>query len=455
MSFLAWSLLEQAENLSRREDHSESIDAFQKAADLFQQAKKAFEEEIEKIQNLDEKDKAIELSKASVRRKDYCLARVNVEEARVHDRKGDYAESSQEYGLAAAAFEKITEDMKTEGERKEIKPVAFMCRAWQKMKMADGRASAELYREASELFLRAKECSEGDKITLLASGNGAFCKALEHGTKFGETREKNDFSMAKQYLGSAATYYLKAGFDNASVWTSATELLFDAYNYMIGAEVEGDPEKKMRSYLLAEKCFERSAGLYENAGFVGKKDEVQKTLEKVKEKREFALSLKELVSAPTAASSTSMISAPSLTVEEPVGLLKFERALIQANLIVRRIEVVVGETLGVEVQLANLGKNTAFLTRIEGIFPEGFEAVETPERCVVEDGSLSLKGRRLGPMGTEEMKLQLKPKRKGKFVFKPRIEFMDETGERRACELEQATISVKELGIRGWLRGPS
>jgi hypothetical protein len=47
----------------------------------------------------------------------------------------------------------------------------------------------------------------------------------------------------------------------------------------------------------------------------------------------------------------------------------------------------------------------------------------------------------------------LKPKKKGKFVFTPKIQFMDEAGEYKSCELEQVTVTVKELGIRGWLKG--
>jgi hypothetical protein len=453
--FLAWSLLEKAEGLSREESSIESIEAFKEAAELFKEAKEAFEKEVGKIQNLDEKEKAVELSKASMRRKDYCLARVNVEEAILNDRKGDYAESAEEYDAAADIFEKILETMETEADRKEIKTAACMCRAWEKMKMADRRAAPELYSEASELFWEAKEHSTKDKTTLLASGNSAFCKALEHGTRFEHEREKDEFLKAKQFLESAANYYLKAGFDNASKWTSATQILFDAYNYIVGAETEPDPESKMKTFLLAEKCLERSAGLYEAAGYVGKRDEVVKTLRKVQEKREFALSLRELVSAPSDASSTRMILAPSLTVEEPVGLLKFERAFVQANLIASRREIVVGEDFDLEIQVANLGKNVAFLTKVEETIPKDFELIEKPDKCIVENGFLNLKGRKLAPLETGELKLMLKPKKKGKFIFRPKIQYMDESGEYKSCELEQVTVNVKELGIRGWLRGPS
>jgi hypothetical protein len=79
--------------------------------------------------------------------------------------------------------------------------------------------------------------------------------------------------------------------------------------------------------------------------------------------------------------------------------------------------------------------------------------VERPEKCIVDDSGLKFKGRRLAPLESAEMKLILKPKRKGKFAFAPKIKYMDETGEHKFCELEQAPVTVKELGIRGWLKG--
>jgi hypothetical protein len=176
-------------------------------------------------------------------------------------------------------------------------------------------------------------------------------------------------------------------------------------------------------------------------------------LEKVKEKQEFALSLGDLLTGPSDVSTTSVIPAPSMTVEEPVGLSKFEHEFIQANLIAHQKEVVMGENFGLEIQLVNLGKKMAFLTKVEEILPEGFDLLEKPEGCLVGDNFLNLKGRRLAPVETMEIRLMLKPRKKGRFVFTPKIRFMDETGEYKSCELEELAVTVKELGLRGWLRG--
>jgi KaiC/GvpD/RAD55 family RecA-like ATPase len=444
-NFLAWSLFEHAEDLSRKESSMESIEGFMKAAELFEEAKQSFEKEIEKIQEIDEREKAVELRRASAQRKDYCLARINVEEARMYDRRGDYAESAKKYELAAVTFEKILETVETQAEQEEIRPVVFMCRAWQKMKTADIMVSPGLYHEASELFLEAKEHTTRERTILLASGNGAFCEALEHGTKFEATREKEDFLRVKQHLESAANYYLKAGYENASLWTNAVEILFDAYTYMINAETEVDPNRKMKAYLLAEKCLEKSAEFYETAGYVGKKDEVLKTLRKVKEKREFVLSLGELLSVPSEASSTSLIPALIMTKEEPVGVSKFEGALLQANLVARKTEATVCENWNLDLQFVNVGKNPANLIKIEGIIPDGLDLVEEPEIYRLEDSGLNMKAKRLDPLRTEELRLTVTAFEKGTFEVKPRIIYVDETGNQMSCEPEPLTINISKV----------
>jgi hypothetical protein len=64
-----------------------------------------------------------------------------------------------------------------------------------------------------------------------------------------------------------------------------------------------------------------------------------------------------------------------------------------------------------------------------------------------------MKGKRLDPLKTEYVKLVLKPKVQGVFLLKPKILYLDENGKYKSHEPEPATITVKELGIKGWLKG--
>jgi len=329
-----------------------------------------------------------------------------------------------------------------------------LCRVWEKIELAEETVSPEHYAEAAELFVKAQESSPKKSVRLLAAGNTSFCRALAAGTEFEVTRDMNLYSAAKQHMTSAANYYLRAGFDKASSWVNATQTLFDAYVYMGNAEAAVDPEDKARLYKLAEKHLELSSDLYKTAGYTGKRDEVLKMIAKVKQKREFVLSLVEVLETPSIASSTTLISPPVQAHEVAVGLERFDHAEVQANLIVVRNEVIVGEDFSIEIELINAGSGPALLIKAEGIVPEGMELKEKPEMYRVEGRHLNMKRKRLDPLMTEEVKLVVKPLSKGTFIMKPRIMYLDETGKYKSHEPEPETITVKELGISGWLKGP-
>ena len=449
LNYSAWSLLEHAEHLSRQEKNQESIQVFQRAAEMLNEAKSSLETAWSKIVDPYEKEKVSELSRACDRRRKYCLGRVSVEKARVFEKVGDYESSAKRYGSAAKAFEKLMEGIEIKSHRRELQSIVYLCQAWQKMKLAEERLDPTLYAEASQLFMKAKESSLRKRTTLLATGNSCFCKALEFGVKFKDTRNMELYSKTKQFLESASDCYTEAGFKKESFWVNATQVLFDSYVYMSKAETEVDPEKKLRFYLLAERFLDRSANLFERAGYLRKRNEVLRSIEKVKQKREFMLSLREVLSAPSIASSTSSISAPAPTHEEAVGLERFEQAYVQANLIIRPKKVNVGEDLWLEIKLVNTGKEPASLVKIEEILPSGFEPVAKPDYCRFEDAYVDMKGKKLNPLKTEEIRLTLRSFDKGTFAIKPRIIYVDETGHQMSCEPKPATINVSEVVLPG------
>lgn len=92
--------------------------------------------------------------------------------------------------------------------------------------------------------------------------------------------------------------------------------------------------------------------------------------------------------------------------------------------------------------------------KLAEVVPEGFELAEKPEIYRVEDNYVNMKGKRLDPLKTEEVKLVLKPKVQGVFPLKPKVLYLDENGKYKSHEPEPITITVKELGISGWLKGP-
>jgi hypothetical protein len=184
-----------------------------------------------------------------------------------------------------------------------------------------------------------------------------------------------------------------------------------------------------------------------------KREQVLRLLERVKEERELALSLSEVLHAPSMISTTSAFTMPTPNQENAVGLERFERANIQANLVTRQKELKVGENLNLEIELVNAGKSSAQLIKITEVIPTGFELTEKPEIYRVEDSYLNMRGKRLDPLKTEEVRLTIKPKAQGEFFLKPTILYLDENGTYKSHQPEPVSITVRELGIKGWLKG--
>jgi len=453
-NYLAWAQLEYGENLSRDEQTEEAIRRFQSAVGLFQEAKSTLRVAADRAEKADEKDLAKRLIKASGIREEYCIGRIAVEKAKILDREGDNAASSTEYGLAAKRFQRVLDTIEHESsftnatiakDRRELMPIIYLCKAWQIMTKAEAEASPELYLKASQLFDEAKEHSFNEKARLLALGHSRFCKALEAGTRFEDSRNTKLYMSATQHLESAANYYVKAGFKIASEYAIATQRLFDGYVYMANAKKEADPGKKARYYMVAEKVLQTSIGSYLKAKHPAKSEQVQRLLEKVREERELAVSLSEVLRAPTITSSTVSFVTPTPTEETAVGLERFEHANVQANLILPEKEIPVGEDFNLVIQIANVGKGTVLLDKVEGIFPPGFELVAKPSYCYFEDVNLNMKGKRLDPLKNEETRLVLRSFHEGTFEMKPRIVYLDEEGHQMVSELEPVAIKVSKV----------
>jgi hypothetical protein len=452
-NYSAWAQVERAEEMSRNEQCEEAIRLFEQASRLFSETKKSLETQLNKIEDTAEKQMATGMVKASDLRREYCEGRIALEDAKILDKKGDHLASSRKYGSAADAFEKINQTLESEQERKEFRFIISLSRAWEKMMLADAKASPTLYLEASTLFEHASEESVNETIGLLALGHSRFCKALETGTRFADTGDVSLHTIAIQHLDSAAKYYVKAGFQSASEYAKATGLLFDAYVHIDNAKKAQDPEKKAKLYAIAEKVLQTSAGFYMKAEHPEKRELAMRLLDNVREERELAVSIAEVLHAPSLISTTASFVAPTPTSEEAVGSERFEHADVQANLIVRQKELKIGEDLSIELELVNAGKGSALLTKVTEIIPKGFEVGEKPETLRVEGSFINLKGKRLDPLKTEEVKLVLKPTVQGTFSLKPTVLYLDENGKYKSHEPEPVTIVVKELGIKSWLKG--
>ena len=444
-NYLAWAKMEQAEDNSRKDEPLQASDAFKKAQKQFIRAKESIQLKIKELQASDEKKMATNLIKASDLRQRYCQARISIEQAKLFDRNGKHNQSAKSYGKATKILSQLLEEAENKQTIKELQQVLVISKAWQKMAQAEEKNSSDLYLEASQLFEQANEFSLSKKTSLIILGNSSFCKGLAAGYRFQTTLDRSIHTIANKHMKTAATYYLRAGFEAASEYSKATQRLFDAYLYMNNAEDESDPEKSAKYYHMAEQVLKISAELFGEAKHPEKKSEVQRILETVKEEKELAISLSAVLTAPKIASTTTFFTTPTLTSEESVGLERFNHADVQVNIFTDVSEVKVGESFCLLLDFMNVGKESGLLMKVENFIPPDFVVVKKPEIYRLEDSTLNMKGKQLEPLKLVEVKLILQASKKGLYHLNPQAYYLDEVGQNKILQLKTLEINVNEV----------
>jgi KaiC/GvpD/RAD55 family RecA-like ATPase len=444
-NYLAWSKVEQAEEISRTEKPQEAINNFQHASKYFKETKSNIKNKITENPSSEERELVTGILKASDLRRKYCQARIIMEEAKLFGREGNHRDSSISYGKAAQIISVIVDEMDVETERKELNYLAILCRAWEKMANAEEATSSELYIEAAELFEKAKEYCFTKKASLWALGNSSFCRGLAAGIEYQSRADLTEHSKAKSLLKSAANSYLQAGFKQASEYAKATQRLFDAFLSMNQAEIEADQEKRAKQYQMAENLLQIAAGSFLKAKQPEKQTQVQGILSNVREEKALAVSLSQVMQAPTVASSTMSFSAPTPTKEVSVGLESFVHANIQANIVAQFKEVKIGQSFCLSIEFVNAGREPALLMLVDDFIPSNFVVVKKPEIYRIEDTTLNMKGKQITPLNLVEVKLTLQPLKKGKYNLNPRVHYLDERGQNKSLKLKTLEIRVEEV----------
>jgi tetratricopeptide (TPR) repeat protein len=127
---------------------------------------------------------------------------------------------------------------------------------------------------------------------------------------------------------------------------------------------------------------------------------------------------------------------------------------VRCNIIAAPRELKVGESLELEIEVTNTREEgVILLTKIAEVVPKGFAMAKKPESYRMEDNYLNMKEKRLGPQETEIVKLVLTPKVQGTLRIEPRIIYIDTSGNEKTLEPKPTYLTVKELGIKGWLKG--
>jgi len=109
---MASSFLEQAETLSKEGKFRRSIATFQQSAKLFGEVERFLNVKDWEAANIEERKLIEDLRDLAWLKRKYCLARIDVEEAKRRRMRGDYVSCIHRYASATAKFEEIVEELK-------------------------------------------------------------------------------------------------------------------------------------------------------------------------------------------------------------------------------------------------------------------------------------------------------------------------------------------------------
>lgn len=451
--YSACSFLELGEALSRQDRQHSAIESFQAAQATFQESKNELDSKLPSVSPSQEKRELMDWLDITRGRLKYTRGRIQLEDAKVLDARGEEEASSAKYRTASETFGSLLSEIPHEQTRRELESLRHVCDAWAKMKAAEARASPELYAEAADSFTAVERTALGKRSKLAALANASMCKALESGSLFRRTRDKQLYAEIKRRLETAADFYEEAGIRKAADWTRATQRFFDALTYLGEAEIETDARKKTEFYHLAEKHLHLAAKLYGDAGYSKKKEEALRHLERAREEQQL-LPMPVEVLAESPAVSEVAATPISLTGDVALGLERFETAHVVGSISSGEREVHAGEVLTLDLEIANIGRTAATIVRIENVLAKGLEPAKEKTQYPIEENAVNMRGKRLEYLKTHELKITFRARRKGVYEIKPRIVFVDEKGNQGFYELDATTLTVRELGVLGWIKGP-
>ena len=317
--YSAWIYQEEGEQLSKQEKHEEAITNYEETQKIFKKAIKMIEKFYEQSTDKNEKERIKRLNKLAMIRIDHCSARIDIEEARILGKKGNHQIAAEKFVSAALKFKEVCSQFQIEREREELEAVYYLCRAWESMELGECYEDPVRFEEAANLFKKASEMFIKNKMKLLASGNSAFCEALEYGCKFDETSESHLkaelYPKIKVMLRKAANSYRKGGFENEANWALATSAYFDAAWYLIRADQEMKIDEKESFLKIGSEILKSALKLFSKAGYKSKAEEILKLIEMIDREEEILVLALDTIREPSISRSTIGFGAPTCPIE--------------------------------------------------------------------------------------------------------------------------------------------
>ena len=389
--YSTWALQEEAEHFSKNENQKEAIERYNYTKEGFETAIKDLEKAYKNSKNKEERVRIEKLKKLAQIRMIYCTARINLEKARILGKKGRHIESAERFASAALQFNKVCEHFNIEQERRELEAIFYLCKAWEYMEYGEEYEDPHKFAEAANLFTKASNLFTETKLKFLASGNSAFCQALEYGSNFdktGDMKLKSElYPKIKSMLRNASSSYRKGGFEGGADWALATSTFFDALWHLINVDEELELDKKKELLDIGSMYLKSAATLFGKAKYKEKEREVLKQLEMVKKEENILISAINTIKKPSISGSTIGISAPACPLETSLSpnLSEVRKLTEEATKIMEKREIKDKSKLKKRIKIPGLtSKESIDLEKIES----EIKVEDQKFICVVHKGQI-------------------------------------------------------------------
>jgi tetratricopeptide (TPR) repeat protein len=317
--YRAWAFLEEAEQLGEDEKLEDSIKMYQTTQEAFLKASNVLKEVSKHIRDKDEKERIKKLGIAAQVRVDYCIAKSNLEEAKLLEKQGRYDLAAENFTLAATQFKELIDLFEIEQDRNDLEAIYYLCKAWRSMALAKEYRESIRYRKAANLFTKAYEFFTDIKLKLLAFGNSAICRALELGDKYDNTDEEQSkqslYTEIKLALTEAASSHGKGGFKSGEYWALGTSQYFDAMWNLNKAQDQINITERKNLLEIGANYLKSAIKLFKKAGYEEKGQEIIGKLSNIEREEEILFSASTIIITPSITGSTVGIKAPACPVE--------------------------------------------------------------------------------------------------------------------------------------------
>ncbi|MFX0136412.1 MAG: hypothetical protein ACFFDN_22410, partial [Candidatus Hodarchaeota archaeon] len=287
--YSAWAILENAENLSKQNKHQEASEIYIISKNKFQYAAEILNSYLDKRKSPEDIDRISKLIQVAKVRERYCIARHQIETARLESKKGRHLVAAELYNKAGSIFENLCLTFGIKREKDELMAIYYLCKAWENMERADIEQKSSLYALASELFEKASKTFPESRMKKLSLGNSLYCSALECGSLFDKSsdlEEKTEYyRKIKIFLRESSKNYQLGGFEQDSQWALATSTFFDGIWHLIQSDYEVDHTKKDQYLNIAINYFNSALVIFGKAGHKQRRDEILKYIKMIKDEK--------------------------------------------------------------------------------------------------------------------------------------------------------------------------